>query len=521
MVCLPSSLSWAQSDEIRTPDFAVLPVENAFEHEEPFLLGLAEDRGVPEILPVFFQVQEGPELDLGLPLFPPALPPDPLDPKSAAPAKLKWFEKTRISGYSQFRINGTTHRAGGSAPAQHAGDSSIGDDQTFLIRRARLILATDVSDHLFVYFQPDFASTPPGSPDANHFVQLRDLYADIFFDKEREYRIRVGQSKIPYGWENLQSSSRRAPLDRNDAFNSATRNERDLGAFFYWTPTYVQEVFKTIDELGLKSSGNYGAWGIGLYSGQGGSLREQNDDVHFISRFTWPIQFNNGQILELGIQGYTGQYVVLGSAISPLGMGPTIVPEGTRDSGGSNGHLDQRLGWTAVYYPQPFGIQAEWTIGRGPALNSDQTALERRFLNGGYVMAIYKLDDFHGTWFPFVRWQYFRGGYKAARNAPFSQVQEVELGLEWDIRPEMRLTLMYVFTDRTNLAAMGADRRSYDQFEGQLIRSIVHLELRTDDLPIGPAAMNSFPERRESQFRSGRCSPSFPQENFDVWPANQ
>ena len=56
----------------------------------------------------------------------------------------------------------------------------------------------------------------------------------------------------------MQSSSNRLSLDRNDAFNSAARNERDLGVFYYWTPKSAQDFFKyTVDE-GLKGSGNYG-----------------------------------------------------------------------------------------------------------------------------------------------------------------------------------------------------------------------------------------------------------------------
>jgi hypothetical protein len=47
----------------------------------------------------------------------------------------------------------------------------------------------------------------------------------------KEYRVRIGQSKVPYGFENLQSSQNRLSLDRNDALNSAVV-KRDLGAFF-------------------------------------------------------------------------------------------------------------------------------------------------------------------------------------------------------------------------------------------------------------------------------------------------
>lgn len=154
--------------------------------------------------------------------------------------KKAWYEKVNLRGYAQFRYNSLTFMTDDSAPANYAGDSSIGSDQEFLIRRARLIFYGDVSDHLYLYFQPDFASTPDGSTNGILFAQIRDWYGDVYVDKEKVHRFRVGQSKIPYGWENLQSSQNRLPLDRNDAFNSATRNERDLGVFYYWTPTWAQ-----------------------------------------------------------------------------------------------------------------------------------------------------------------------------------------------------------------------------------------------------------------------------------------
>jgi hypothetical protein len=428
--------------------------------------------------------------DTSLANFPPAepmpsagaAPPSDAAPKADAPApeekkEKKWYEKYGFRGYAQFRINTTTHHEDGTATAQHAGDSSVGNNQSFLIRRARVIWSADISDHLYVYLQPDFAATPPGSTDANNFVQIRDWYGDVYLDTDKVCRFRVGQSKVPYGWENLQSSSNRVPLDRNDAFNSATRNERDLGVFFYWTPKEAQELFEKIADEGLKHSGNYGVFGIGAYNGQGGSFREENDNVHLVARLTWPWEFENGQIVEAGIQGFTGEYVVIGAPIRPLGMGGAdMIPANTRQTGGDQGLLDQRLGWTWVYYPQPLGFQAEWTIGRGPALNDAQTAVERSDVHGGYLMALYKLDTKEcGTWFPFCRWQYFHGGYRSARNAPYSYINEWEFGAEWQIRKEMELSLTYLITDRTNLDAISSSAamsdKSYRQFEGQVLRA--------------------------------------------------
>ncbi len=56
-----------------------------------------------------------------------------------------------------------------------------------------------------------------------NYAQLRDAYFDLSIDKEKQNRFRVGQSKIPYGFEELQSSQNRLDFDRTDALNSLLR----------------------------------------------------------------------------------------------------------------------------------------------------------------------------------------------------------------------------------------------------------------------------------------------------------
>jgi len=380
-------------------------------------------------------------------------------------APKKWFDRLSIRGYAQFRFNEVLWDDPDGAPPHHVGDSSIGDDQSFLIRRARIIFSGDVSDYMYVYIQPDFAASVPGSPDANHYTQLRDCYCDLYFDKEKVNRLRIGQSKVPYGWENLQSSSNRIALDRNDGLNSGVRNERDLGVFYYYTPDFAQDLFKFVLDNGLKGSGNYGLFGLGVYNGQGGSFREQNDNLHLVARLALPKQFENGQVLELDIQAYTGKYNVLTSPIAPLGIGPAAAPTVSDD-----GYLDQRVAGSIIYYPQPLGFQAEWNVGRGPALDASQTAVIDSSLTGGYAMMMYRHEtDCWGTMFPFVRYTYYSGGYKSERNAPDTLVSEAEVGVEWQLNPQMELTTQFTFTDRTNTRAFTSGE-SYRQFIGDLFR---------------------------------------------------
>lgn len=380
-----------------------------------------------------------------------------------------WYEKLSFRGYTQARFGRTLYDWG--AGPNLLGDSSInGQAEDFSIRRARLILSGDVSDYLSLYFQSDFSATPPDSSNATFFAQLRDLYADAYIDTEKVHRFRIGQSKIPFGFDNMQSSGNRVPIDRTESMDTGVfPNQRDLGVFYYWTPVEKQVLLRELVEGGLKGSGNYGIFALGVYNGQGGGLLERNLSPHLVSRFTWPFQLANGQAIEVSIQGYTGRYVVTGEPISVLGNGPLVVPAGTD---GNRGILDQRIAGTFVYYPQPIGFQAEWNVGRGPGLNGSQTAVENRSVSGGYVMAMYKLDTSrHGIFTPYARYQNYHGGYRAIANSPYGTHSEWSLGMEWQIRKEMELTTEYGFVDGVNFDAIPEPGvRSYQRFHAGILR---------------------------------------------------
>src|SRR5688572_25968143 len=197
--------------------------------------------------------------------------PDSLKPAPPAPEK-KWYESFNIRGYVQFRYNRLLETNPDLKCEQC--DKSWGDKGGFFLRRTRIIFSGQIGKRIYFYLQPDFASS--ASTNSLHFAQLRDAYVDVGLDKENEFRIRLGQSKVPYGFENLQSSQNRLPLDRNDGINSALSNERDIGAFFYWAPTAKRKLFADLVKDGLKGSGDYGIVGVGLYNGQTANKPELN-----------------------------------------------------------------------------------------------------------------------------------------------------------------------------------------------------------------------------------------------------
>lgn len=362
----------------------------------------------------------------------------------------KWYERLTLRGYTQFRYHALIDKSGDGdwfAPA----DRSVADDTTFLIRRGRLIISGDVTDRLYVYVQPDMNASPG---DGDFSLQMRDLYADIALDRDKEFRIRVGQSKVPFGFVNLQSSQNRIPLERPDPINSAAEGERDIGVYLFWAPQELRDRFRDLVREGLKGSGDYGVLALGVYSGQGLNRLDLNDSVHWLARLTYPFALGGRQIIEPGIQAYWGKFVPRLRAI-PVG------DESVEPASAKSGVTDRRLGVSFVLYPQPFGIEAEWNIGEGPTLRDDYSEIRSRFLHGGYVQASYRTDIDYGELYPVLRWQYYDGGRKFARNAPGVRVSEFDLGFEWAPVPEVELATMYTYTPfRTD-----SSDAPYEEFE--------------------------------------------------------
>jgi hypothetical protein len=340
----------------------------------------------------------------------------------------KWYERLGLRGYTQFRMSDVLSQEG---PAMEIpADRSVNANETFVIRRGRFIFSGDASDHFSLYAQMDFnAST--GAADFS--LQMRDLYADIWLDKAKLWRVRAGQSKVPYGFVNLQSSQNRALLERSDALNSAVEGERDLGAALMWNTAAAKQRFRELQNATLKGSGDYGVVAVGAFAGQGLNRSDQNGNVHWFGRVAYPFKLASGQYVELGAQVYRGRFVSPVQAVTSGGstFTPVIRPDGERD---------QRVALTAVWYPQPFGVEAEWTYGTGPALARDSRSIEADSLHGGYVQVNHRLRGAAWTWLPFARWNYFDGARKFARNAPRFKVNEVDLGVEFARWAEVELT---------------------------------------------------------------------------------
>ncbi|MCU0683872.1 MAG: porin [Polyangiaceae bacterium] len=375
------------------------------------------------------------------PSTPGAAVPKPATPEVApkpAHASAPWYDKLRVRGYTQLRYNRLLASNDDFVNAQ--GDRSIGKLNGFSLRRARLIVSGDVHERVSVYLQTDAANAVG---DLTHVVAMRDWYADVALDERKEARFRLGQSKVPYGFENMQSSQNRTPLDRSDAINTGAPNERDLGVFFYWAPAEIRARFKHLVDSGLKGSGDYGVIALGAYNGQGTNLKERNDNLHVIARATYPFVIGD-QILELGGGGYAGKYVV----------------NKGDETGGPDEFRDARAHVAVTLYPQPFGFQAEYNVGVGPELDASRNLVREGRPHGGYAMVMLRLGHF----LPYARVLTYDGGKKQETDAIKYKVRELEAGLEWRVFDALELTAAFTQGSRT------APKSPYELESGRLVR---------------------------------------------------
>ena len=355
-----------------------------------------------------------------------------------------WFDKIHLGGYMQVRYNGLLQTNPNLGCAQ-CDESWGGEENSLSLRRLRFKIYGQIHPRVFFYFQPDFSKSVGES---HHVGRLKDAYFDLGLDRDNEFRLRIGQSKVPFGYENLQSSSQRLPLDRDDALNSGLKDERDLGVFFYWANKEKRNLMNELKRDGMKHSGDFGVFALGFYNGQTANHPDKNGEFHVVTRFSLPIEVGS-QVIEPGVQAYRGKYVV-----------DKISPELASDLG--HEYLDQRAAVSFVLYPKPFGIQAEYMVGQGPEFNQQAQKIEVQNLHGGYVTFSY----IAGHFIPFSRLQYYDGGKKHELDARSYTVKELELGVEWQPVKAFELVAMYTVSNRRYEDFQLQDNRQ----EGSLLR---------------------------------------------------
>lgn len=354
-----------------------------------------------------------------------------------------WYDRLSIRGYAQLRYNRlleTNEKL--KCPTC---DRSIGENGGFFLRRARLIISGEVTDRITVTVLPDFSTEVGGRENT---VVLRQFYAEVSLDRAQTARARIGQSGVPTSFEAMQSSSLRAPFDRSDAMDSSAPGEQDLGVFLFWTPRVAKRRFRELATQALKGTGDDGTIAVGVYNGQGGNRAELNDVPHVVARAAYPFRVG-GHYVEVGAHAYTGTYTIASTQ-----RRPTV--------GGGDDFTDRRAGAALVVFPQPLGLQAEWTVGRGPEYDAATNSIVERPQRGGYAMVSYSVPGRHLL--AYARAQYFHGAFKTDPDARSSVVHDYEPGLEWAVEEGLELTAAYAISNRHYRDSAAPDNHQRGRF---------------------------------------------------------
>lgn len=380
----------------------------------------------------------------------------------------RWYERLTMFGYGMMRYNNTSNYQYRTYQDSSVGSAMGGAQPGFFFRRIRWVVTGQVSDHVSVFIQPDLATNLSGN---THVLSMRDAFGDWNFDKDKEYRLRVGLQRVPCSFDNWQASRVRMAIDRADATNSCANSERDMGVAFMWTPKMAQERYKQMLDY-MYGPGDYGVFHIQIYNGQGLNQPELNNDKHLGMRLSWPWELPGGRLMETGVNMMKGQFQVTPGATSRTtavnATSMTFAPllSVVDSSHGSNKYRDERINFYIYYPPQPFGFIAEYVTGKGPKRGTDGVIRENN-LYGGYVQGHYqwKYSDVGLANF-YTRFQQYRGGLKFQTGAPDDRMKEWETGVAWQPDPQWEFTVAYATSQRLNVfSSTGGTVGTSQQFD--------------------------------------------------------
>jgi Phosphate-selective porin O and P len=353
--------------------------------------------------------------------------PVPTNPPLSIPKK--WSDFLTIRLLTQIRYNRLLETNPKLACEQC--DRSWGDHGGIAVRRSMFGFNGYVSDRVFFNVVISNSTTPASL----NVLSVKDASIEVALDSKKEFLLRVGQTNIPFGLENMQFPGNHTAIDRTDVINSAIPNEGDAAMLLSYTPSNIKKRLASFNTN--KGSGNTNMLSVGVFNGQTSNKAEENNTLHVVGRVTYPFSLGNGQHIETSLQAYSGKFVV------------TNLTKGVKGINEKFEYDDARVGGTFVFYPNPFGVFAEYNAGTSPEYNPITNTIEQKKLHGGYTILLYKVQLQKQMVVPYIRYQYYEGGKKHELDARHHRVSEWEVGSEWQPLQNFEITAAYLMSDRT------------------------------------------------------------------------
>lgn len=251
----------------------------------------------------------------------------------------EFYPALRLDGQIQVQVDDGDLQSGrpeGSRPVRN-GIGIFPTDTRLSPRRIRLKPRLDLSPRWTILNQVDL--DPDGFQQEDLELTVLDLY--LRYEIEKGHELRLGQTKVPFGYENLRSSERIFTIERSDVTRQLF--QRDVGLVAY----------------GQTDRWEYGA---GVFQGQGLNNQERNGSQDFVGKVVYRVL----PALKLGFSGQTGTY-------RPRSSGSDLKV--------------RRVGMELRYQDGPLQFEGEYIVGEGFNLFSETDSNSR----GYYLYGLYKI----------------------------------------------------------------------------------------------------------------------------------
>jgi len=163
-------------------------------------------------------------------------------------------------------------------------DNDASDTSEFLVRRARFNIRGPLNDRMSYRIELQMDAKEEGKGPTSK-AQLRTVYADY---RLNQGTLRIGQAKIPWGYELLESVPSLWTSERALFMDRLFPNQRDIGVMYAY-----------------KAAKDKPEFDIGVYNGTGINASDNNKRKNVMARVDVPVK--NGSVALSGYVGENGE----------------------------------------------------------------------------------------------------------------------------------------------------------------------------------------------------------------------
>ena len=225
------------------------------------------------------------------------------DDASAVRSEIAAIRQDEEAAKKSYNVTGKRPvKLGGYVQTRYTSSPKAVGADTFEAKRVRLTLSGDVTPSVDFKVQVDFAGSRSGlksakiGPDGKLVTSSANFAKPLLLDAVFGYKLQgtnklsIGQFKVPFGLENLTSSTNLDTINRSQVTETLVPG-RDVG----------------IQVNGIRELNKYGSsqveYALGVFNGSGINVADDNDRKDIAARAVWKPGING---LSIGLAAYNG-----------------------------------------------------------------------------------------------------------------------------------------------------------------------------------------------------------------------